>query len=249
MREQPFVAKHLTELANWYRATAASHPYGVGPYPPCPVPSYNFTCEGPSATLPPSEYIYRLTSVSSVIRKTNAKPRYRAAISSANFQRLQSAQRKSKRLWLPLSDYVVGVLPGRRDCTWWTPEELKRNPTLPSAHKIGMPNTWVVPMSVILRMRRDVNSAMFLGKVPSPIDAFESSIFHAATVPGANYGIAIDLSNPDDLRLGFPETVAKDIPVEQIEILPVAVDTGERDRFPVELVPILPELLSYYQRL
>lgn len=249
LREQPFIASDVAELANWFRATPIAHPYGPGSYPPCPIPSYQRTCAGPPATLPPSEYVYRLTNVSSVIRTTNAKPRYRAAISSANFQRLQAAQRKSNRLWLPLSDYVIGVLPGRRDCTWWTPGELKWNPTLPSAHKIGMPNSWVIPTSLLLRIKRDDTFAKFLARVPTPIDAFESSVFLAATVPGARYGIAIDLSDPTDIRPGFPETVARDIPVELIETLPVPINPDERDRFPIEIMPILPALLSYYQRL
>ncbi len=247
VRHQPTWAKDVANLASWFKGTSFAHPYGDGPYPTCPINSYHATCAGPDAALPSSEYVYRLTSVGSVIRPTNAKQPYRSGTSSVNFQRLRTAQSATKRRWLPLSEYVNGVLSGYRNCTWWTPSELTWNPTLPSAHKIGMPNGWVAPTAALLRVKRDERFVALANKVPTPIDAFESSVFLATVVPGARYGIAIDLSNPKFLDDGHPEVVATNIPVALVEILPVAVDEEERVRFPVNLVPILPDLLAYYR--
>jgi len=247
-RDQPSWAGDIAKLATWFKKTSFRHPYGDGPYPRCTVQSYKATCAGPDAVLPSSDYVYRLTSVGSVIRPPAAKRRYRSATSSVNFQRLLIAQEAEKRLWLPLSDYMDGSISGYRNCTWWTTSELSWNPTLPSAHKVGMPNQWVAPTAMLLRVRRDNRFFSFVGKVPTPIDAIESSVFLAAVVPGAQHGHAINLADPEGLVQGHPEVVATNIPVDIVELLPVAVDEQERQKFPVNLVPLLPDLLAYYRR-
>ena len=62
LRQQPFVSKHVVELADWFRASPTTHPYDA-PSLTCPLSSYQLTCTGPLATLPRSEYIYRLSNV------------------------------------------------------------------------------------------------------------------------------------------------------------------------------------------
>ena len=152
-------------------------------------------------------------------------------------------------MWLPLSECVVGVLPGKRNCTWWTPATLNADPVLPSAHKIGMPNDWVKLHSLLLRIRRDVVLPSFTGNIPTPIDGFDSCVFLAPPIPGATVGIAIDLASHPNFAFGHPETVATGIPIDMIEALPVLVREDQRATYAVNLVPILPALLSYYKSL
>jgi hypothetical protein len=249
LAHQPSLETQVREVSGWFKTTTAKHPYGLEPYPPCPVSSYSGTCAGPHVQRGPIRFLYRLSNIGAVIRKERAKIPYKYNTPEANFNQLKVMQRIENREWLPLSKFVDGYLPGRRNFTWWTPFDITSKPTLPNAHVVGLPNTWVVPLSALLRIEFGPAAAEVFGHVPTPIDAVESSVFIAPSLPGATIGVAIDISNPADLKLGAPELVATKIPVDIIDIQPVAIGELERKRFPVELVPLLPALLNYYRGL
>ena len=200
--------------------------------------------------LPAADFVYRLSKVGSIFYKDAPKAEYQGLVVPELFEALQTKQKTLRRRWLPLKLFFNkgALLPSERNFSWWTPSVLEPEPVLPSAHKVGMPNGWVVVQSVLLRISADQFSRLRL-KVPSPIDAFDSCIFLAPTVPGASIGRAIDLANHPQFKFGHPETVGCGIPVEIVEALPVKVDEPQRKAYPVDLVPMLPSLLDFYKSL
>ena len=248
IREQPDFKVIVQELTAWFQQNSAvQHPYDQDF---CSLSSFLQTCTGAPARLDPVQYVYRVAKVSAIFYKDQPRPEFRGVSSPKLFQSLLDRQRDLARMWLDLSFYFPAgaILPAKRNCSWWTPAVVPQEPLLPSAHKSGMPNDWVNLYTVLLRIPAAEFARIQL-KIPTPVDAFDSCIFLAQPVPGAKAGTAIDLAQPPTFGKGNTETVARDIEVEIIEALPIEVNDEQREKFPVDLVPLLPLLLDYYRNL
>jgi hypothetical protein len=146
--------------------------------------------------------------------------------------------------WLPLARYATGELSGFRKITWWTKFEPDGN-HLRFAHRLGLPNDWLSPFSILLRCR----AANVLAAVPTAVDAVLSPIFHPTQDSlKPPEGITIDLRPRPALTDGNAEYVSSDIPVSAIEMAPILIEPAAFAAHPIRLNPELAALLETYYR-
>lgn len=203
---------------------------------------------GHPASIPSRDgFIYRVCSIIDVVKGT--KWRNEAGGDVKNWNQIYS---KSRGNWIKLNKFADGTYKCHpRQFSWWTSFPLFQD-VIDGAHTVGMTNDWVPVQSVVLRCPVDYVNKNQLAFVPSVIDAFMHLIFHptkdAISPP---YGITIDLSlYPVTLSPGIDEVVLGELPVDQIEVLPI--DVGEdyrRDKHNVRSdCPTFSELLEYHYR-
>jgi hypothetical protein len=247
-RRQPAWQKVLVALDQWLAHNPPCHPYGRNDYPLCPVSQFADVCKGPPVNLDRCEFLYRISAIGSVIRSANSEKPFCTNSPELNWDILRADQLE-RNSWLPLSNYITGALPGRRDFTWWTPFDLAALPVLPNAHRIGMPNNWISPYALILRLNvRGLDIGSF-GRVPTVIDGFDSPIFYATLEGNASIGMSIDLRIPASLQLGEFELVTDSVSSADVEVLPVHLGEEHRKRYPVDEEAIMAPLLKYYVNL
>src|ERR1041385_419685 len=200
---------------------------------------------GSHANIPSGDFIYRMCSIIDLVKGTEW-----INDEGIDLKNWNQVHKKSKGEWRPLTQFARGHYKcNPRHFSWWTSFPLYQD-VIDGAHRIGMTNDWVAEECVVLRCPVEYVKANNLAFVPSVIDAFMQMIFHPTrdNVSPA-YGLTIDLSfYPETLVPGIDEVVLREIPVEQIEVLPVYADKPYRDgkREVNSDFPHFGSLLEYY---
>jgi len=191
------------------------------------------------------EFIYRMCSIIDVVKGTDWR-----IDEGTDLKNWNQVHKKSKGAWVPLSRFASGAYKcNPRRFSWCTSFPLYQD-VIGGAHRIGMTNDWVAEECVVRRCPVEYVKDNDLAFVPSVIDAFMQMIFHPtkdAVAPP--YGITIDLSfYPHTLAPGIDEVVLREIPVEQIEVLPIYADNKYRagKREVNSDLPHFATLLEYY---
>lgn len=191
------------------------------------------------------DFVYRVCSIVDIVKGT--RWRHDEGTDLENWHQIYT---KSKGGWIRLSKLAAGTYTcSPRHFSWWTSFPLYQD-VISSAHRIGMTNDWIAEHCVVLRCPIDYINRNNLAFVPSVIDAFMQMIFHPTRdTVCPPYGITIDLSlYPVTLTPGIDEVVLRQLPVEEIEILPVHADSAYRKGKTVVISnsPEFSMLLEYY---
>jgi len=191
------------------------------------------------------DFIYRICSIIDIVKGTEW-----LNDEDTDLKNWNQVLKKSRGEWVPLSRFARGKYKcNPRHFSWWTSFPLYQD-VIDGAHRIGMTNDWVAEECVVLRCPVEYVKANNLAYVPSVIDAFMQMIFHPTKDDvSPPYGITIDLSfYPHTLVPGIDEVVLCEVPVEQIEVLPIYADTKYREgkREVNSDLPHFSSLLEYY---
>lgn len=209
------------------------------------------------AAAPSGEYIFHLTSVRKVLNNI-AWTFFPSGFPSIKHEDKKLfdylvKHHRSKKDWLPLSNYASGKLSGFRDFTWWTDLELDSRYILCQAHALGLPNKWIYKHALIMRCPVDYVIKNNLAFVPTVMDGFLSEIFspsdyRAGTRPMS--GRTIDLDGPGKFVVGEEEFALKPLDASQIDFCPVLIDHKVRMTHIVRRDARLWQLLEiYYNKL
>lgn len=221
------------------------------PYDNCAAlyhePAYYLPSAGLPADTRSLAFAYRLTSITAVIRNSEARIPYRID-TVVNNSRAITEDYKRTGAWLPLSNYTAGHLTARRAFHWWTPLDISTEPVITNAHCLGIPNDLIVPHSIILRLRFQSNRDHIIASVPTAVHGFDSIIFLSSRCSDRpQMGRTINLHNPFRLVPGIAEFVVGPVPIEALECKPVFIGDAPRDAFPVRLKELIDPLLTYYK--
>jgi hypothetical protein len=213
---------------------------------------YKSICRNGKSAHIQSKYCYRLVTwaklendISDITRSGRIAHSY--AREDEVFRHIQG-QHISKGGWIPLSDFIGGILIGRQGFTWWTSTELPTSATMCGAHQMGLLNKEIGTEVLILRCETD---RLRIGnpKVPSVVDAFFSHIFCAMRESdNPRCGRAISLESPIALELGADEFVVGPIDIEacQLEIWPEDLFSSDHKVYFEDVYPLLKK---YYRGL
>ena len=175
-----------------------------------------------------SQYCYRITSVSKLVKFSTEGRLTRGAVDKDNWDTVNNDYLVRKD-WMALKGFVQGELGGPRGFTWWTPHDFLPDP-YQASHRIGLVDEWIPANALLLRCHSDDLLASKAAKRPTIVDAFDAPIFFA-TMDSASppTGLSIDLeANP--LCVEQCEVVCSRIPVDKIECLPIPL-----------VIPLLPD--------
>jgi len=138
-------------------------------------------------------------------------------------------ERQMPRDWLNLGKYASGNLMNSRGFSYWSSAEigLGDKEILSKCHRMGIPNDWIDPYSVVMRCNMtDISDDLEI-RLPNVIDAFDSAVFdpvECRTEPQCGY--TIDLCEMSNLKRGVPEYTMGPIPTNCISIYPVEMVPG-----------------------
>lgn len=210
--------------------------------------SFSQGAQGLHALAPTDGYIYRVSTLSSLINHCSWLDDHTGSVRVAFGNLLNDF--KKKRNWLSLSDYAHGRLSSHRNFTWWTNKNIKSNTIVSDLHRIGIANDWIFPFSVILRCSVELIWNQDILFVPTVVDAYDLPIFRpTATKSNPLHGNTIDIRHPSQLASGFAEYSVTPIPSEHIEFQPVKITAKMKGAYPVEQKDLYASLENYYQKL
>ena len=253
-RNQPEWGARILELDGESRGDQASNPLELSDRVMSALlklPWFVAGPEGPVASLAAFRYLYRLSPLQSLLRDrglTWHRSSFPVSEPAENWRVMRRLQR-NRRDWLPLSQLASGVLTGFRRITWWTSAEYRPEDVLPTAHKCGVPNDWIAPHSVLLRLDiSDIEDQQL--KVPTVVDGYLSLIFWPTrSIDSPPHGVTIDLTKGPPFGLGEPEIVLGSPAAERISLWPVLIGTTLRNERRISLDGnLLEQLCDFYAR-
>jgi hypothetical protein len=183
------------------------------------------------ATCPDGDFLFRLSSVRSVvdnvdgltlsgIPKTDGDDTLWTAFNDGAIPDYE---------WKPLSRYVEGHLTGYRKITWWTGLELTQHEVVKSAFKMGRYSINIPVYALLLRCKTDHLRASGAIFVPTVLDAFDQEVFHPTKDDETpESGQTISLEHAGTVAVGVDEFVCTAIPVDQISFMPILIDATKR---------------------
>ncbi len=221
LRRQPAHGEDYMQFDSQLRSFGRAEPYRL-------LPGLRHTfgkaCRGLCAPPPGEGYLYRLNGLKSLLDREGNR-RVDLTSSDCLFQSFLEEHRRSGA-WLPLSGVLVGHVRGTLRLDFWTDFELQhqnRSAEPRDAYQIGLPSNYLPRDPLILRCPVSVfNQEEHTLRVPSILDGYEHAPFLATRDRDHRAsGHALDLNDPDNLMEGSPEYVAGDLPVKEIEFVPV----------------------------
>lgn len=158
--------------------------------------------------------------------------------------------------WLRLRDFAESDYPGGPvnswfNSTWWTDYPLDRDVIL-GAYTVGMFSEWITDEVYVLRVSVRALPSPELARVPTVVEAFLQPVFQPTEEPAAEAGVTINLSTYKQPVDGVDEFSLRPFAVESIEIKPVQLDSGSRQRHEVisKTDPdVLESLVRFYNTL
>jgi hypothetical protein len=240
------------------------HPYALSDAQLCDLDKktklFSLGAIGDRATIPGEKYIYRMVGqghLSKYVRfkwpeiRNNPKQLWDTLMVRSNYG----------KDWLKLQEFTEGgpehPYPGAGvncwfDCTWWTTLPLDGDVIL-GGYTIGMFSEWIDNNTIIMRASIKEVESLGIAHVPTVIDGFPRPVFQPTEESsGPGSGITINLANYKKPAKGVEEFAVNPFKVKFIEIKPIELKSGDRDRRPdisKDDPEVLQSLLSYYDAL
>jgi len=217
-------AKTFNEWAAKLRNLSLTHPFSfrdVDEEAFQKLGSYNDVGTGHPCS-PAARYLYRLCGVGSVVDRTAWGTRIDRDDLRRSIHRQLLRDKAREGPWLRLSNYCSGDLTGRRGFTWWSTLDLFPRQYQLAASRAGLPNDWVSPLPLVLRIAVARLAGNTIVRVPTVLNAFDGPIFDPTIDdPSPAFGNAITLENSTWLARGCDEYVLGATPVSFIDMLPI----------------------------
>lgn len=203
--------------------------------------------KGFCAELPDEGYLFRLSSVGSLIDYAGLRDK---GTPEETFRWLREEYRVRDD-WLPLGEYSEGgELMERLGFTWWTSLTLSPEEVVIGAQRLGLVLSG--HFKVLLRCPAARVKAAGLAHVPTVIDAFANDIFHPTDDHDQpKHGVTISLERLQSLEEGADEFVVGGVDVGLVELWPIQVTEDMR-----RACPLWPDelrrctlLQEYYRRM
>ena len=215
---QPNLKPTLSEFDAFLRSIQVTQPYSLSRAQRRALanqcPDFACGCQGPMADKVVDPYVYRLSSIPSILRLNGSNSDLRADQLHDFFLSDFNANGR----WISLARLLDGTLRGWRGFTFWTDLEFAADAPLRTAYQAGLPRDQISSRSIILRCA----TSPLRMRIPTILDGYEFPPFCAVKSHDHNgHGEAVDLTQPETLQLGSAEFVVGDIPVDWIEFKPV----------------------------
>ena len=190
-------------------------------------PAYRQGGRGISAVLNASDRLYRISSARALITGVSDL-RLGGITKDDNDEVIWNALNEPRYTgnWRSLSRYSRGTLTGRRGISWWTTLTLDPRSIVAGGLQMGMYAIWIPRYAVILRLSID---ELIKPLIPTVLDAFDQEVFRPARYSDNPIaGTTISLKQSGNLVDGTTEFILLNVPVEQIELIPVLVNAPMR---------------------